>query len=142
MRALARLAVGCLAAVALPAVAAAQEEKVFDPACGVGASCVNGVCMVPAQSAPAAVAPATAPAPPPPQGTGYPPPGYYYPPPGYAYPPAAGAAAGRPERSGFLALPYIGLHSLSGQGLDSLDPGLRLGALLGGSVSGIFSANG
>jgi hypothetical protein len=144
MRSLVRLAVGCLAAVALPAAAEAQEEKVCEPACGAGATCVNGLCMVPAQSAPAAATPAPAPAPPaaPPQGTGYPPPAYYYPPRAYAYPPAATAAAAPPERSGFLALPYIGINSFSGSGLDSLDPGLRLGALLGGSVSGIFSANG
>jgi hypothetical protein len=142
MRALARLAVGCLAAVALPAAAEAEDENVCEPACGTGATCINGQCMVPAQSA---TPPAATPAPPPPPGAGYPPQGYYYPPPTYRSPPPAGyppAATAPSERSGFLALPYIGINSFFGSGTDGLDPGLRLGAILGGSVSPIFSANG
>jgi hypothetical protein len=144
MRALARLAVGCLAAFALPAAAEAEEEDVCQPACGPGATCVNGQCMVPVQSAPPpGVTPAQAPAPPPP--AGYPPPAYYYPPPTYRSPPPPGypgAAAAPAERSGFLVLPYIGINSFFGNGTDNLDPGLRLGTILGGSVSGVFSANG
>jgi hypothetical protein len=147
MRLLVGLAVGWLVAVASPAAAEAEEDEICEPACGAGATCVNGLCMVPAQAAPPAVTPAPAPPPAPaagypPPAYSYPPPAYRYPPPPYGYPPAATAAAARPERSGFLALPYIGINSFSGTGTAGLDPGLRLGALLGGSVSGIFSANG
>ena len=39
-------------------------------------------------------------------------------------------------------MPYAGLHSFSGEGTAGVDPGLRLGAILGGRVSEVFSANG
>src|SRR5262245_50240754 len=138
MRAPVGLAVACLAAVALPAAAQAEEGIICEPACGPDATCVNGHCMVTDREEPAR-RPAQAPPPRPPQGGNYFPPPYPSPPPPYGYPPAV---APRPERSGFLALPYIGINSFFGPGTDGLDPGLRLGAILGGSVSPFFSANG
>jgi hypothetical protein len=152
-RMLATLGVVSMAAVVSPAPVEAEEEKVCEPACEAGATCVNGTCMVPAQQAKPAPAPSQAPAAPPPQAyapgypppqayaPGYPPPGYQYPPP-YAYPPRPMPAPARPPRVGFLALPYAGIHSFSGSGTNGLDPGLRLGAILGGAVSEIFSVNG
>ena len=93
--------------------------------------------------APAATPPAPAPAPSPAFGKGYPQPASSYPPPPYAYQPRpAPGPPPLPPHTGFLALPYVGIHSFSGDGTSGLDPGLRLGAFLGGVVSEIFSANG
>jgi hypothetical protein len=151
MRAAVALVVVGMLAVIRPAradepAAAAEETKACEPACRLGEACVNGTCMVPAQSARPAPPPANTPGYPPP---GYPPPGYPYPPPAYGYPPPGYAPPGyappappRPPRRGFLALPYAGIHSFSGEGTSGLDPGLRLGAILGGNVSEAFSANG
>ena len=41
-----------------------------------------------------------------------------------------------------MALPYIGMNSFSGDGTSRLDPGLRLGAFLGGYATEVFSVNG
>jgi len=87
---------------------------------------------------------------PPPQGypqqqPGYaPPPGYppgYQPPPGYAQPPGY-APPPPPQRSGFLALPYIGFESHLGDTGTGLGAGFVLGALLGGRLNPQFSLNG
>jgi hypothetical protein len=53
---------------------------------------------------------------------------------------APGPASPRP--SGFVAIPYLGLNSLSGDGATGTSTGLRVGALLGGHVAEIFSFNG
>src|SRR5262249_39981198 len=42
---------------------------------------------------------------------------------------------------GFLALPYLGLHSYRNDSASGLDAGLRLGGLLGGGVNPMFSIN-
>jgi hypothetical protein len=76
---------------------------------------------------------------PPPQQQGYPP--AYQPPPGYAPPPGYGPPP-PPQRSGFLALPYIGVHTHTGNTGEGLDPGLTIGALLGGRLNQSFSLNG
>ena len=47
-----------------------------------------------------------------------------------------------PRPSGFVAIPYLGINSFSGDGANGISTGLRLGALLGGRVSDIFSFNG
>jgi hypothetical protein len=125
--------------------------------------------MVPAPPAPptpsAAPAPASPAAPPfparppavaasqPPPGYAYPPPAYAYPPPAYAYPPPAyaypppvayAAPPPRPnrERKGMLVMPYLGVHSFQDSVDSGLDPGLRVGALVGGYVSNAWSLNG
>lgn len=77
----------------------------------------------------------------PPQGHPYPPPPYG-PPPGYQPPGDPAPAARRPSGGGFQAVPYLGLHSFSGEGTSGADPGLRLGAILGGRVFETLSANG
>jgi hypothetical protein len=48
----------------------------------------------------------------------------------------------KPRRRGFLALPYLGIHSFRGDSGNGLDSGLRLGTLLGGRVNEQFSLNG
>lgn len=91
---------------------------------------------------------------------GYPPPGYYpqQPPPGYpqqpggyypaqpGYGPAPAPIPATPSvpafRRGFLAMPYIGVQIPTGDFGKSFDPGLRLGALLGGHVNPLISING
>jgi hypothetical protein len=129
---------------------AAEQTTPCDPACGAGATCVEGVCMIPAPSA----APTAAPAAPPPAATpspspAYPPPGYP-PPPRYGYQPPPAVAPGhtplpstaRIARHGqFLALPFLGMSTIKGGGNPSTDPGLRAGALLGGRVNEMFSLN-
>lgn len=47
-----------------------------------------------------------------------------------------------PLRRGFLAIPSLGLGIPVGRSGDVLDPGLRLGALLGGHVNSTVSLNG
>ena len=47
-----------------------------------------------------------------------------------------------PRPSGFVAIPYLGFNSLSGDGGTGTSTGLRVGALLGGHVAEIFSFNG
>ena len=37
---------------------------------------------------------------------------------------------------------YAGVHSVSGEGTRGTDPGLRLGAILGGRATEVVSANG
>jgi hypothetical protein len=75
-----------------------------------------------------------------------PPPTYYqqppqtYYPPGQAYQPAP--ARPPPRTRGFLALPYIGFNSFAGDTGAQLDPGLIVGALVGGRLSPTFSING
>ena len=148
MRTLAALVLaGGLAAVVRPAFAG-DEDGPCEPACGAGETCFKGTCMVPApapvrQPQPAPAYPPQA-YPYPPQAHPYPPQPYAYPPPApYGYPPSGYYPPPPPAaRRGFLALPYVGINSFSGEGTTGLDPGLRLGAILGGRVSDIFSANG
>jgi hypothetical protein len=123
---------------ALPA--RADEPVDCDPACGAGQTCVQGVCMIPAPAPAADRSPSpTPPAQPP---VAYPPPQTPYPPYGYQPPSYLPAPAPpRPPRTGFLALPYAGIHSFSGQGNGDLDPGFRVGSLVGARVSDLFSAN-
>ena len=77
-----------------------------------------------------------------------PPPGYQQPPPGYPPPSTYGqgqpgyGAAPAPVKSGFLALPYIGISSLQGTTGENNGAGLLLGALLGGRLNPQFSLNG
>ena len=52
------------------------------------------------------------------------------------------AAAPRPSGGQFQAVPYLGLHAFGGGTSNGADPGLRLGAILGGRVSDSLSANG
>lgn len=91
---------------------------------------------------------------PPPAGQPYP----YQPPPAYAVPPPPGSAAGPPpyaypppppplparerRHPSFVALPYVGINSYRGDGGKALDPGFRLGSLLGGHIGDLFSLNG
>lgn len=99
----------------------------------------------PGPNTPVVPPPGTPPAP------GYPPPGYAppgYPPPGYAQPgyPPPGVTGQQPPvkaaRSGFLVLPFLGVHSYQGDGGEGTSVGLRLGTLLGGRVHPMFSING
>jgi len=76
---------------------------------------------------------------PPPSGA-YPPPSGSYPPPSGYYPPPP--PNGLSQRRGFLALPFLGIHSFRGKTGEGLDVGLRLGVLLGGHINEMFSANG
>ncbi|MEP6653497.1 MAG: hypothetical protein ABJA82_09080, partial [Myxococcales bacterium] len=72
---------------------------------------------------------------------GYPPPpATYQPPQGGAYPPPP--PAGPVHRSGFLALPFLGLNSFQGKAGDNIGLGLRLGTLLGGRLNEMVSLNG
>jgi hypothetical protein len=84
----------------------------------------------------------------PPAQPGYPPqqpPGYYPPPPQqpYGYPPpgAPPPPMGR-HRSGFLALPYLGIESHAGSDDQDLGVGFVLGSFLGGRINDSFSING
>ena len=90
-----------------------------------------------------------------PPGYYQPPPGYYqqpppgyYPPPGYAYrpPPPGGypppAARPPPRTHGFLALPYMGAESHTGQTGADYDAGFIIGTLIGGRLNPSFSLNG
>ena len=43
---------------------------------------------------------------------------------------------------GFLALPYLGIHSYQNSDATNVDPGLRIGAVLGGRLNETFSLNG
>jgi hypothetical protein len=84
----------------------------------------------------------------PPQGYGQPPPQGYgqQPPPGYSQQPGYGQPPPPPpgvrRRSGFLAMPYLGIHSYQGDSGDGFGVGLRLGTFLGGRLSEQFSLNG
>jgi hypothetical protein len=82
----------------------------------------------------------------PPQQPGYPPPAYapppgYGPPPGYAPAPPP-AYAPPPGHHGLLGMAYIGINGFAGDTGQGIDPGLRLGGLLGVYVSPMFSLNG
>ena len=74
----------------------------------------------------------------------YPPPGYY--PPGYAYqppPPLPPAPPRPPPRThGFLAMPYLGLATQTGEQGIRYSSGAIFGALLGGRLNRAFSLNG
>lgn len=48
----------------------------------------------------------------------------------------------RPRRSGVLFLPTLGIHSFQNESASSYDPGLRLGALVGGRINEFLSING
>ena len=87
---------------------------------------------------------------PPPGYQQQPPPGYQQPPPaGYPPPqaygnsaPPPGYAAAPPVKSGFLALPYLGISSLQGTTGENNGAGFLLGALLGGRINPMLSLNG
>ena len=122
----------------LPAQAATPAPVSPAPAAATSAPAATATAPVSDPPAPAATPTAAATAPPPAYA---PPPASPYPPPPYAYQPRPPLAP-PPPHTGFLALPYIGIHSFSGDGTNGLDPGLRLGAFLGGYVTDSFSANG
>jgi len=101
---------------------------------------------------PASAAPPIPPPPTPPP-VPAPAPAYQYPPPAPAYPPAPAPSAYPPPtmasgfsepgfRRGFFAMPYLGLHIPVGSSGDSMDPGFRIGALLGGHINPMVSLNG
>jgi hypothetical protein len=138
--AVAALAAMAIAAPVRAADAPESDAEVCAPACHPGEVCFQGVCMVPAPRGhqPAPQGPAAPPYPYPPPPYGYSPPPYGYPPPPYSYP----APRPRPPRTGFLAIPYVGLNSFSGDGASGIDTGLRIGAILGGRVNDLFSVNG
>jgi hypothetical protein len=109
----------------------------------------------PAQQQPNAYPPPSGYAYPPPAGyqqsppqQGYPPPATnYYPPqqggyPPAGYPPPPPPAQGLSQRRGFLALPFLGINSYQGKTGKDMNPGLRLGVLLGGHVNEQLSLNG
>jgi hypothetical protein len=79
---------------------------------------------------------------PPPPGYYPPPQAYYYPPPGYGQPPPPSAQRPPPRTHGFLAMPYIGVHSRPGETGQGYGPGATFGALIGGRLSPSFSLNG
>jgi hypothetical protein len=56
-------------------------------------------------------------------------------------PAARPPAVAPPTRAGFIAIPYAGINSFSGDVMN-VDPGLHFGAILGGRVNDLFSANG
>jgi len=76
------------------------------------------------------------------------PPGYGVPPPPAAAPPYAfqPATAPLPPRQrrhpSFVALPFLGINSYRGDAGRAIDPGFRLGTLLGGHIGDLFSING
>jgi hypothetical protein len=118
--------------VAGPARAAGDDVKPCEPPCDVGAICLNGTCMMPAQPATEAA------------DSAYPPayaehPSLHPPPP--AHPPQL-TTPRTPRSSGFQPVLYAGAHSLSGDGTSTTHPGLRLGAILGGRATEVVSANG
>jgi hypothetical protein len=81
------------------------------------------------------------------QQPGYPPPGGYAPPPGYGPPPGYAPApppayAPAPNHHGLLAIAYIGINGFAGETGQGIDPGVRLGGLLGFYASPMFSLNG
>jgi hypothetical protein len=81
------------------------------------------------------------------QQPGYPPPQQGYPPPGYGPPPGYAPApppayAPPPGHHGLLAMAYIGINGFAGETGQGIDPGLRLGGLLGFYASPMFSLNG
>lgn len=124
---------------------AARAQANCEPACAAGQTCVNGVCMIPAQPAapaqPAYAAPPQQPAyAPPPQQPAYAPPAGYSAPPSYGYPPPPPAPPA--ARSGFQAVPFIGFHNYAGDGGEFTGPGLRIGTLLGGRLNENWSLNG
>jgi hypothetical protein len=88
------------------------------------------------------------PYPPVPPAPGYTPQPGYYAQPGYApypgygpgYPQAAPAL--EPRKHGFLALPFLGVHSYRNDTATNYDPGLRFGTLLGGRLNQTFSLSG
>jgi hypothetical protein len=47
-----------------------------------------------------------------------------------------------PRSSGFQPVLYAGVHALSGDRTNATEPGLRLGAILGGRATDVVSANG
>lgn len=137
---------------------AAQAQANCEPACAAGQTCVNGVCMVPAQPAapayapppqqPAYAAPAQQqPAYAPPAGYSAPPAPYGAPPagygaqPSYGYPPPPPAPPS-PSRSGFQALPFIGINHPFGKTGEGTTTGFRIGTLLGGRLNDSLSLNG
>jgi hypothetical protein len=124
-----------MAAVAGRARAAGEDIKPCEPPCDVGAICLSGVCMMPAP--PATAAPDAAY---PEQTDPYPPP----PPHGYRPPthPPPLTTPRTPRSSGFQPVLYAGTHSFSGDRTNATEPGLRLGAILGGRATEVVSANG
>jgi hypothetical protein len=61
-------------------------------------------------------------------------------PPGWPAP--APTRAPNPHRRRLVALPYVGINSYQGDSGKGVDPGLHIGALLGGRIGRIFSING
>jgi len=129
-----------IAAVAGPARAdGSQDVRTCAPPCAAGGICLNGTCVAPAQPAPAAPDPADPlaypehpyPSPAPPPDSASP----------SAHPPQL-TTPRTPRSSGFQPVLYAGVHALSGDGMTATEPGLRLGALLGGRATDIVSANG
>lgn len=72
--------------------------------------------------------------------TASPPPPRAYAPPGTVGPPPPVVAVR--AKSGFLALPYIGVASHRGDEGSGLGPGFVIGSLLGGRINPMFSING
>src|SRR6188508_555493 len=110
--------VGLLLAAAAGAGRRAQaqqdpEPKPCDPACGADETCVDGVCMVPAQPAPQPAAAAAGQV-------------IEAEPPAVARPVGPSSGPGpaplSEAASGFVALPYLGLNSFHGDGTDDIDP--------------------
>ena len=77
---------------------------------------------------------------------GYPPAGYPpppgYPPPGYPPPPPPAYPPPPLGHHGLLLSGYIGINAFVGSGGEGIDPGLRLGGLIGFYASPVFSING
>ncbi len=72
---------------------------------------------------------------------GYPPPGY--PPPGYPPPPQYAQAPAAPGyMTGFLGMPYLGLHIPLGDADEAFGTGFRIGGILGGRIMPMLSLNG
>ena len=63
--------------------------------------------------------------------------------PGYYPPPYAAMRPPRPPRQkrGFLAMPYVGMHSFQHQEASAFGPGLRVGTFIGGRINDICSLN-
>jgi hypothetical protein len=129
-----------------PPPAYAQPPGAYQPP-PAGAPAPDYQQQPPQAGAPAYAVPPVGNGYPPSQGNGYPPPQGYAQPQGNGYPPPPPAAYAPPPptgRHGFLAMPYLGIHSFVGDNAtaDNTGPGMRLGVLLGGSVSPMFSING
>ena len=126
-----------VAAVAAPARAAGEDVRPCEPPCAAGAICLNGTCMMPAQPATAVRTsltrpriPSIRPIPPRQTATRHP----------LTPPPLTTPRT--PRSGGFQPVLYAGVHALSGAGTSGTDPGLRLGAILGGRATEVVSANG